>query len=162
MWGELIGSLPHKTTLLPSPWRSSKINFLQFPSFPEASVWSLPQVTRYPWGTTSCWALAPCISLILKLRKKISDARNIYRQKAVPCFHLHLFVLIIKGTCVTITKRDPSTCSLYASSWGRSKADISLAKSQKLWFCTALGKSLIQPQVKHESPLLRAFFVSHA
>lgn len=120
-------------TLLPSPWRFGKINFLHFPSLPEVSVSSLQQVSRFPWGTTSCGALASCISLILKLRKKTSDARSIYRQKAVPSFHLHLFVLIIKGTCVTITKRDPSTCSLYASSWGSSKADIPLLNLAKLW-----------------------------
>lgn len=119
-------------TLLPSPWRFGKINFLHFPSLPEVSVSSLQQVTRFPWGTTSCGALASCISLILKLRKKTSDARNIYRQKAVPSFHLHLFVLIIKGTCVTNTKRDPPTCSLYASSWVAAKLTFPLLNRKTL------------------------------
>lgn len=96
-------------------------------------LWPLQQVTKCTWEPTGCGAPVQCISLILKLREKIPDAGNIYRQKLVSTFHLHLFVLIIKDTCTIAIKEIPLLTHYMLLARAAWELTFPLLNYKKLW-----------------------------
>lgn len=143
-------------TLLPSPWRFGKINFLHFPSLPEVSVSSTSTGNQVPLRDHNLWGSCFMYFFDTKAEKDPLRCRNIYRQKAVPSFSFASLCSHHQRHLCNQHQRSPYLL-IICFFLGSSKADISLLNRKTLIKALPWAKSLIQPQVKHESPLLKSF-----